>query len=185
MISIRDLQEIGTVPRIHGNGFMQLDFKNGQRLHIWGHPDLPRQKIDTSIHNHRFNFRSEIIVGRLINAVYDFSKVTDAPTHALFEPVTRDGEDTVLEPVAGAFKVMLHHPAMRLISAGQSYNMHGMKYHESFTDRPSASIMTKIGSSGNSPRVLVPIGTAPDNEFNRNNAMPVEHMWDIIGQVLG
>jgi hypothetical protein len=186
MINVSDLKEIGTVPRIHGNGFLQLDLEDGQRLHIWGHPDLPRQKVDTGIHNHRFNFRSEVIIGRIINAIYDPQKITDAPTHALYQPVTRDGEDTVLEAVGAAFKVRLFPPHLQLIQKGSRYSMEGFRYHESFTDRPSATIMTKTNpNNGLLPRVLVPLGVEPDNDFNRNNVMPVEQMWDIIGQVLG
>ena len=57
-------------PRVHGNGFIQCDLPHRKRLHIWGHPAIPRQKVSSPIHDHVFSFASIVLVGRLVNIVY-------------------------------------------------------------------------------------------------------------------
>ena len=55
-MSLHDLLEgsLGSEPRLHGNGFIQLDLGDDQRLHIWS-PDLPpAQRVSTQIHDHQF-----------------------------------------------------------------------------------------------------------------------------------
>lgn len=40
-------------PRIHGNGFLQIDLDPLRRMHVWDHR-WPRQIRDSSIHDHAF-----------------------------------------------------------------------------------------------------------------------------------
>jgi hypothetical protein len=80
----------GQNPRIHPNGFIQLDLepveeswdeskKRGHsgaslRLHIWEPPgiDLPRQETINEIHDHVFDMRSTVVKGRLMQSLYKF-----------------------------------------------------------------------------------------------------------------
>ncbi len=73
----------GKVPRVHGNGFIQLDLTDRTRLHVW-HPSVPRQKVATQIHDHVFSFESCCIVGRLINVVYKFIELSPGDAMAEF-----------------------------------------------------------------------------------------------------
>lgn len=185
-IDLESLKQFGAVPRVHGNGFIQLDLVPGgaRRLHIWGHPELPRQKVDTGIHNHRFDFTSECIRGRIINAVYTYHWDPELITHIPHAPVVREGEDTVLSPLSGR-DLSLHKPQLEMVPEGQSYFMDGPDYHETFSDRPSATVMIKHRTiPGMEPTVLVPVGQVPDNDFNRN-AFSEGLLWRIIVDVLG
>ncbi|MET4190647.1 MULTISPECIES: hypothetical protein [unclassified Bradyrhizobium] len=182
--TIDELRDIGNVPRVHGNGFLQLDIGPGTRLHIWGHPSLPRQIVDTGIHDHLFEFVSQVLVGRVVNRVmelvYPLSPV-DA-TYKVYTPETRDGEDTVL--VDSGKRGTIAERRIQVVAAGQAYNMRPYAFHETFTDRPSATIMSKGKRFAGVARVLVPMGSEPDNRFNRNTAMSEASMWTIIEDVL-
>ena len=57
-------------PRVHPNGFIQLDLNQdaSMRLHVWpdeseGH--VPCQETKTTIHDHKFDMQSMIVYGSL------------------------------------------------------------------------------------------------------------------------
>ena len=95
MINLEAVRASGSRPRVHGNGFIQLDLTERSRLHVWGDPRIPRQKVSTPIHDHVFGFTSTIIVGRLINVIYDV-ELRRFGDFNIFTPEIREGEDTVL-----------------------------------------------------------------------------------------
>jgi hypothetical protein len=189
---IHDLKARGARPRVHGNGFIQLDLDPEQRLHIWGHPDIPKQSVPTPIHDHVFGFHSELLIGRLVNVVYDFMPIPyEGETWEVYEPEVRHGEDTVLQPTGETGSVRMRHA--QLLVAGSSfiseYDFAPFVFHEMFAPEPSATIITKRGPTlrenptGRKPRVLVPEGVEPDNEFDRYNNDPND-LWRIIIEVL-
>src|SRR5207237_1687020 len=53
---------------IHGLGFLRLYLSSVQRLHVWNH--LLATPSATPIHDHPWNFESQIVFGRLINRRY-------------------------------------------------------------------------------------------------------------------
>lgn len=189
-IDFETVKRFGGIPRVHGNGFIQLDLEPGQRLHIWGHRDLPRQVVDTGIHDHVFNFTSTCIVGRVINIHYGITWPADNPdvtTHRVYQPVSREGEDTELQSTLSHCKPYVRE--MRLINRGEHYNHPAYEFHETITDRPSATVMVKaapvIGAAARPrARVLVPLGHEPDNAFDRNS-FPPALLWGIVHEVLG
>src|SRR3546814_6146607 len=69
-LDLKAVRERGGRPRVHGNGFIQLDLTERGRLHIWGAPRIPRQKTATPIHDHVFGFESTVAVGRPVNLVF-------------------------------------------------------------------------------------------------------------------
>lgn len=177
----------GNSPRVHGNGFIQLDLESGARLHVWGHSMVPRQKVDTGIHDHRFAFISRVIVGRVMNVEwntinYNFAPDNPSITHKIYEPSVREGEDTVLSYTG---QVVAAYPSMtRTVLAGQAYTMEPRQFHETISDRPSITIMRKTYEvPSHVARVLVPIGKEPDNEFNRND-FDTKKLWQVIEEVL-
>lgn len=181
-IDLTAVKDLGARPRVHGNGFIQLDIGGDRRLHIWGHRDLPRQRVDTGIHDHTFDFMSSCIVGRVVNVPYTINEA-GPHTHKVYEPKPRDGEDTSLHNTE-----WLVRPTPReisLIPEDSEYLFRAFHFHETFSDRPSATVMFKIRKyQGSRARVLVPVGHEPDNDFNRNN-FPDAMLWGIIHEVLG
>jgi hypothetical protein len=71
-------QEMGAKISLHGLGFVQVQLQSEDlRLHVW-HPDLPRRKCfqHSQIHDHRFGFESQILVGSMANHRYTVSNLS-------------------------------------------------------------------------------------------------------------
>lgn len=183
ILDLRSMRAAGVLPRVHGNGFIQLDLEQNKRLNVWGHKGIPRQKVDTGIHDHVFGFSSQCVAGRLINAVYEDVSLSNYGPYKIYIPVSRDGEDTVLQNTGVMAKA--GDPALLIIRLWDCYTMKAGVFHESFTDRPSATLMEKgFKVKSAVARVLVPFDQEPDNEFNRNSFEP-DKLWSIIKEVLG
>lgn len=102
-------REKGGNPRVHPNGFIQLDLtatdkswdqskKRGHsgaavRLHVWNPPgiELPHQGTINEIHDHVFDMSSTVIKGRLTQRLYEFV------IGSMFPLVTEDGEPPRVE----------------------------------------------------------------------------------------
>src|SRR5665213_567737 len=63
--------DAGSLPRVHGNGFIQLDVDPVTRIHFWGHHEIPRAKPMTPVHDHVFDFTSAVTKGWVLNINYD------------------------------------------------------------------------------------------------------------------
>lgn len=170
----------GAVPRVHGNGFIQFDLSPEVRLHIWGHPAIPRQAVPTPIHDHMFGFSSLILRGQLTNARYELE---DGPaTHALYRAVNRDREDTVLQPNGQTFR--LRPAIITTYRMGETYAMEPGAIHESIATMPTATVVLKRGRlTTGTPAIYVPLNLTPDNVFHRY--IDEDYLWSIIRSVMG
>lgn len=178
----------GDEPRVHGNGFIQLDLTDSCRLHVWGHAGIPRQQVQTPIHDHVFGFESYCLVGRLVNVVYE---TVDRHTGCfeVYEPSVRKGEDTELH-LAGVH-VDAWPKYAEMVDARSTvwkYQMFPGVFHETFAPEPTATMIRKEGltqaqGAARKPRVLVPRHTEPDNEFRRD-AFDTADLWRIVEEVL-
>lgn len=185
---VRRAQAAGRIPRVHGNGFLQLDLSDSARLHIWGHAAIPRQTTPTPIHDHRFAFSSLILKGSMTNCLYEAiyrpRGVEDnaiKPTHLEHTAMVRDRQDTILVSTDRYFALDAKQATTYL--PGDSYSMKVGEVHESITSQPTITIILKHGPSltqgGSSPSVFVPLDTEPDNTFHRYS-MDHELLWAII-----
>ena len=64
------LRALGTKPRMHPNGFIQLDLAENKRLHVWPDPPLKTVDVETPMHDHTFSFTSTVLVGALRHKIY-------------------------------------------------------------------------------------------------------------------
>lgn len=185
MINLKAVRATGSRPRVHGNGFIQLDLTDRHRLHVWGDHRIPRQRVVTSIHDHVFGFESTIIVGRVINVVYAVEGVEHGD-YRVYVPEIREGEDTILKPTS--MQVVadpIHTDMIDWCTGSRKYGIIPGEFHETVApDGPAATIIVKddiTQAQGNPalPRVLCPITQEPDNEFNRYDADP-DLLWRII-----
>lgn len=188
-VRVTQARNEGRVPRVHGNGFIQLDLDPTTRLHVWGHPDIPRQSITSAIHDHVFDFRSEVLVGELHN--YRYNVVADRDgVFRVYRPRVRQGEDTILVADDEPNRVHAHQSEIEVVPAGDAYSMERGQFHETVVNAPTITLMRKNGKTlgqnpnGARPRVLVPFEFQPDNNFNRYDALPVEKIWWIIEAML-
>lgn len=180
------LQALGTRPRVHGNGFIQLDLTDRIRLHVWGDPRIPRQATETPVHDHAFGFTSYVLRGVLENKLYTREPISlITPLHQPHRAVARHGEDTRLEPTGNT--VPLWVLASQFVGAGNSYAMRAREIHETIPHGVSLSVIVKdeptVTYGGAPPTVYVPIGVVPDNAFDRYAASP-ELLWQIIAEAI-
>lgn len=181
--------ESGVSPRVHGNGFIQVDLWGpGSRLNVWGHPDIPRQRVSTAIHDHRFGFVSTCIRGQIVNFTYEVGERCPAG-YDVYEPRPRKGEDTELVRVDGPLRLTAVRGSI-LSAEGyggvpRAYAVAPGEVHEADPlGGPAATVMTKtITWDDYRPRVFVPSLLRPDNDLDRN-AHDAGDLWRIVREVL-
>ena len=171
--------------RVHGNGFIQIDVPGheGLRVHVWGHPDIPRQVNPTPMHNHRFGFESRVLEGCMVNTELTFAETVlddSAGTHIAYECVPRDDEDTELVPAKNKRPFLLMDAKSTVIHRGSTYETKPVEFHETIPQGPTITLMQKKGLTDVAPPlVMVPVGLKPSNEFDRYEAMDTDRAWGI------
>lgn len=186
------LQGLDARPRVHNNGFIQLDLTPRRRLHIWGHPDIPKSQEKAMIHDHIFGFRSWALVGKLQNVTYDLD--FNGNKFEIYKPRITNGYDSVLEPTGIFCSLRLKHTTIiaakgNLENLPDYYNIEPYEFHETFVSEPTATVIEKTGDTlaqnpnGPRPRVLVPVGEKTDRGFSRYSTN-TENLWKIIEEVL-
>jgi hypothetical protein len=175
---LRQARAANAIPRVHGNGFIQLDLSPTARLHVWGHKDIPKQKTDTPIHNHRFSFTSFVLRGTMMSQMYE---VELGRTHRCYTAKVRKDQDTVLEPTHEL--VTMRPTGLHVVTAGHFYPMIAGEIHESIVQELTVTVILKSGPTlaqgGPTPTVYVPIDVTPDNTFDRYSVPPSD-LWKII-----
>lgn len=170
---------------LHGLGFIQVQLQGNQRLHVW-HPELPRRSCfeHSAIHNHRFDFTSQVLVGEQINIDY-IPTDSGVSTHILYlheglrsahggRPWHRDGFVRMVES------------GRQTVKAGQAYHMRAYDYHrtEPGGDGKTATIMAKTYEGHTGAHSTCEIGVEPDADFDRFQLPPAE-LWRFVLDVLG
>jgi hypothetical protein len=183
---IDKLQKTGYVPRVHPNGFLQLDLNDEgtRRLHIWD-LRLPRQDVRTSIHDHIFDMSSRVLVGILNQVRIIFTlEHWGHPTHEVYMAQYTERSSSQLMPTGVKVRRTTHR--IESVQAGHTYGQTAFSFHDSepATD-VVATIMTKMKRYDGSPRVMVPVGLEPHNEFDRKAAADTDLLWTIVEETLG
>lgn len=179
----------GSEPRVHGNGFLQLDIDEERRMHVFGDPRIPRQRVSTQVHNHVFSFRSHVMRGRMINIPYSVFADDHHGTHRLWEAIPRDGYDTKLQEVSPERDVVVVPRLPDIVFPGQEYGFQQGVFHETVVQEVTVTLMIKTGPLNRytadtvKPRVAVPTGWSPDDEFDRHG-FDQSFLWDVISDAL-
>ncbi len=152
--------------RLHANGFIVVDLNRKRRLHIWD-TRLPTQASNTTIHDHRYSFKSTVLIGSLLQVEYDVDLNPQGEFDIYVPEVSQEGDavNLVLQdnmnrctPVMGKTFA---------IPAGRTYSMAAMDFHQILFDDFGVSIIEKgLTLKQHRPRILCPVGLLPDNEFN-------------------
>ncbi len=180
--------------RVHGNGFIQIDLEPGLRFHVWDE-SIPRQAIQTPIHDHRFSFISRILMGELINISYEAIPIPPEPqasreggwylkpvAHRLHTPVPGDREDTKLVPVDES-EYFMEVQSRGSYLEGQEYSFEARDFHETQHQGLTATLMRKTSEiPDHRVRVACPVDLEPDNIFNRYE-VDIDAMWRIVERV--
>jgi hypothetical protein len=187
--SLRDIEKIirGSRPRVHPNGFIQVDLDEANRLHVW-HPNLRYTRPTFhAIHDHIFNLASKVYSGRLVHVVYDASCEESygyKVTHQRWQVEACGGPNTILRPTEES-PCWLKDVQAYVLQPGDEYKFLAFKLHESLANEPTMTIMTKsdadltYGANSNGASVMVPLGVIPSDDFNRE-AYEVNTLWKLI-----
>jgi hypothetical protein len=177
-------RERGIRPRVHGNGFVQLDLTPTRRLHVWGDSRIPRQIVPTTIHDHTFSFSSIVCRGQLVHREITVRSEFDG-AYEMYYAVTNHGEDTRLVRNGERYSALI--AAEHLLREGDEYTFEKFKFHETVAPWLCVTVIDKDGltlsQGGASPNVLVPFGWEPDNTFDRYQT-DADLLWQIIDEAL-
>lgn len=185
---IAHARDEGYRPRVHGNGFIQLDANDHQRFHFWGHPAIPRQARPSPIHDHVFDFSSQVLKGCLTNIAYQ-TVMRDDGLYSVWEarPDPRPGHhSSTLQRNGQRCDLRIHDRGVNVCKT--SYWFQAGVFHETLTHEPTVTIITKTGPTlqqnpdGPKPRVLMYGFDEPDNTFDRH-AYDDAMLWDIVWEI--
>ena len=182
-VNYEELRTSGKRPRVHGNGFIQLDLNDEgtRRLHIWDE-DVPRQVVATPIHDHVFALRSSVLMGTLIHEELEPIEVGQG-THKIYRAQQEEGtQNTILVPDDG--EVLLKVEQRLCLAEGSIYTFPAWKLHQTDHVGLTATVMNKVNAPSDygRPRVLVRVGSEPDNDFHRDG-FDQEFLWGYIERV--
>lgn len=169
---------------LHGLGFVQVQLEGNQRLHVW-HPELPRRACfeHSSIHDHRFDFTSRVLVGMQRNIAFR-ADPSPAGAYMLYlhegartacggRPWTPDGRVHMVE--IDDFTVM----------PGLEYQHKAYDFHrtEPADDGRVATIMRKGMEYSRGAHSSCVVGIQPDDEFDRFQWSPSK-LWEVVADVM-
>lgn len=173
---------------LHGLGFIQIKLEGNQRMHVW-HPGLPRRRCfeHSQIHDHRFGFRSRVLIGEQINVTHAFEIVGDRAltTHIAY----------LHEGARSKFggRPWLAHLCLRRIgeisretvAAGETYSMLPYVFHSTQPggDGRVATIMTKTSEGEFGAHSVCAVNVEPDADFDRFQ-LSEDELWRFVREVL-
>jgi hypothetical protein len=187
---IHEAYAAGRRPRVHPNGFIQLDLTadGWMHLHVWPDPPINSavlQKTRHTIHDHKFDMESTVLRGVLRNVTYEavpFMAGSSGPAaymlHRAYSNHVVGGTDTILKPDPGIYR--LRELACEQVNEGATYRIPAYIFHDSIVFGCVVTLMTKTAVHPDYlPRIAVPLGVVPDNTFSRHT-MSHEKLHEII-----
>lgn len=170
---------------LHGLGFIQIKLPANRRMHVW-HPDLPRRDCYdwSAIHNHRFSFRSTVLVGQQINRRYNVIEGLqhDAGTH---DRISHDGPRS---PKGGresfvADAAIVSALPDEIYGPGESYEMPVLQYHETPNSGVVVTVMEKLFEGTIHASTLIERGRGFHQEFDRFQ-LSQDQLWAVVVDAL-
>ncbi|MES1985504.1 MAG: hypothetical protein V4461_11175 [Pseudomonadota bacterium] len=163
---IKDFTPTAEQISLHGLGFMQIKLPANQRLHIW-HPDLPRRSCyaQSAIHNHRFSFRSTVLIGTQVNRRFLIGEAEDGSHDLISHDGPRSPNGGRLSYVAG--RVHVQPMEAEIYNPGQSYIMPELVYHDTPNNGVVVTLLQKLIEGTVHASSLIEHGREFDQSFNR------------------
>lgn len=161
-----DFSPIEQTISLHGLGFIQVKLPNNKRLHVW-YPGLP-SRIDAeylAVHNHRFSFSSCILKGVQINQRFDVTPNDGGD----FRRVSHDGPRSVVggRESRMAERVDIRGQKLETYTAGETYCMDELEYHQTSSSGPVITLMTKLTEGGIHASSIITRDSEFEQSFNR------------------
>lgn len=177
---IKDFTPTKETISLHGSGFLQLILPNSRRIHIW-HPDLPRRKCfeHSAIHNHRFNFTSQVLKGVQRNVRVDLELVKEGEgSHVV---ISHNGPrglggGRLSYPVA---ECNVYPRISEEYLPGDGYYMPKYEYHHTPCEGIVMTLMHKYGEDVIHATSVCKKGVEYHHGFDRQQ-MSIDDMYDIV-----
>ena len=181
----RDLETLraaGAVPRLHPNGFIQVDLTPDTRAHVWPKKKLPTANPYCPIHDHTYGFSSLVVDGSVRNIELEPVAHALGP-YRLWEIKQWADERRTPTPVfIGEERYRLKTLSDKRHFAGYLYEMRPFVFHYSDAEPGTVTIIKILPSEpGRAARIAAHLGDEPDSRFERD--VPPERqaeLWDLI-----
>lgn len=163
---------------LHGLGFIQVKLPNNARLHVW-HPDLPRRSCfeRSAIHNHRFSFRSQVLIGTQVNRVWLVQDDADGTYDLISHDGPRSPKGGRLSYVAG--RVAVHALEPDSYAPGSCYVMPELQYHDTPNSGIVVTLLHKLTEGAVHACSLIEHGHEFDQSFDRFQLSP-DDLWAVV-----
>lgn len=162
----------------HGLGFVQVKLPANRRLHVW-HPALPRRSCydHSAIHNHRFSFRSTVLIGHQFNERADLILHPEG-TH---DVISHDGPRSVRGGresfVAGRVNIRLR--GVEEFRPGESYFMPELQYHHTPNSGVVVTLMEKLSEGVIHACSVIERPHHFDQDFDRHQ-LSTQRLWALV-----
>lgn len=178
MDSLKDFTPTAEQISLHGLGFIQIKLAGNRRMHVW-HPFLPRRSCfaRSAIHNHRFSFRSTVLIGHQVNRRFAVMPDLNGSHDLISHDGPRSPKGGRLSYVAG--RVAAWPLPIEIYAPGQSYFMPELQYHETANDGVVVTIMEKVSEGGIHASSLIEHGHEFDQSFDRFQLSETE-LWGFV-----
>lgn len=168
---------------LHGLGFIQVVLPANRRLHVW-HPDLPRRRCyeHSAIHNHRFAFRSTVLVGVQVNRRYEVTPWGADGTHDMVSYAGQRAPECGRLSFVDGLCIVEEQPD-ECYHPGESYMMPMLAFHETPNTGIVVTMMEKIEEGTVHAHSLIRRGHIFDHGFDRFQ-LSADRLWALVVDAL-
>ena len=171
MITIGTIKARGQKPRFHGNGFFQLylDEAKTRRWHVWHPYYKPQRDHNAQIHDHRFDMKSRILLGRLHHTTYDAHAADSILrhgdlTHNVYEIKGASKFDENVMHNLGAYQLERRHDYV--FNTGSEYTFRRGMLHTSYVASEELITSTVITRSNMDKEAWARVAVQKDVDIN-------------------
>lgn len=182
MDALKDFTPTSEQISLHGLGFLQIKLPGNRRIHVW-HPSLPRRSCYrwSAIHNHRFSFRSTVLVGHQVNRRYAVRDDGSGTHDLISHDGPRSDKGGRLSYVAG--RVSVADLRDEFYGTGDSYVMPELHFHETPNEGIVVTLLEKLSEGKIHASSLIEHGRTFDQSFDRFQ-MSETDMWAVFLEAL-
>jgi len=157
-----------------GLGFIQLKIDETYRLHFYS-PELP--SITEDIHNHRYDFTSRILKGRIINRVWEVEETKRGEHVIVNESCNPDISAPVLDTPCKAELV-----EASIYSEGHNYQMKDDMFHQVEAPDGCITLLKRGDYTKEFAQIVLPKGKESVCPFSKK--IDDEVLWKIMAAML-
>ena len=165
-------------PQWFGLGFVQLKLDATRRLHFWD-PTLATLVNEKELHDHRYDFTSTVLAGRLDHIVYEFSEHPDGD-HQLCEVFCQPEKSAPPRVLHTGF---IQETSRQTFTTGQSYHFKQGQFHQGVAAQ-AVTYLERGAIVSETARIIRPCAEAENWLCPFTDTLTTEQAWDAIEMIL-